>query len=204
MCPLAGLTGLRSLQLQMNEEHWPLVAAQWDAIAAMPNLQQLACDVRTSDVAQLRRLNIRGLRTLEVVLYGGAAQGGKVFDLGAVLDGIGCSFPCLKALQINILSLYIDDTPSRVSHAALFRFVHSLHLLEKFFLLCYDELTCSQVCALALHSSLRVLALPFTMATDELRLAVTGHGERGLRIITGVDGSLPWGVFDDSSPLELG
>lgn len=63
---LAGLTGLRSLWLRMDCEIWPLGADQWDALAAMPHLRQLACDLRLQDVQLLKRLDGRSLRALDV------------------------------------------------------------------------------------------------------------------------------------------
>lgn len=190
--PLAGLTGLQSkAQLRMFGQHWPLAAGQWDAIAAMPNLQHLSCAIRAGEVAQLQGLANRGLRTFEVVILGDAA-----FDLGAALVAIGCSFPCLAALGVDFVT---PEASTRLSHGELFTFVHSLPLLETFILDC-PGLTCSHACTLAMHGSLRELAFPSLKATDELRQVAAEHAARGMRMI--VDRAVPL-VFNSNPPSDL-
>lgn len=199
--PLAGLTGLLSLQLKIEDQAWPLAPDQWDAIAAMSNLQQLKCNVNAAEAAELRRLYLRGLRALDVRFVRYHAEGAPVFNSGTTLVQIGCSFPGLQALEVW---LPCDEKgPAPMPDAMLSQFMQSLPLLERL-TLCYRDVTYDQVCVLAMHSRLRVLRLTgIHHPSNELQQLAIQHAKRGVTIRF-----FEWGhnerdeVFDGSPPVR--
>lgn len=194
--PLAGLTGLRSLKLRNDEWYWSLGPEQWDAIATMPHLQQLACDMKPSDVAQLRRLASRGLHALDVCFWEHDPEEYDVFDAGDALVEIGCQFPRLRALHVAVAERIAD-----MSHSSLCRFVHSVPLLEMLIVDCV-ETNFGHACDLAMHSNLRMLVRPRTDEADDKweQLAIE-HGERGLAIKFVKDGCPD--VFNGAPPVQM-
>lgn len=178
--PLARLTGLLSLKLDMEAQAWPLAPGQWGAIAVMSNLRQLKCDIRTADARELCRLALRGLRALDVWFWEYWADDEPAFNPGKVLVQIGRSFPCLQAL--NVVLPCDEDDPVPISSAMLSEFMHSVPLLEHL-VLDYNDMMYDQVCSLAAHSNLRVLKLPGIFpASEELQQLAIQCAERGLTI----------------------